>query len=122
MTAYEASGFEPPAPVTRVAVRNPENGEFRPAVAMLLDTGADVSLVPRTTLDELGVIPDDHRRYELVGFDGRSSLVPVAHLELVFCGRSFRGQFLLVEQPFGVLGRNSEWALLGFRRPEPILG
>jgi hypothetical protein len=27
-------------------------------------------------------------------------------LELVFLGKRFKGQFLLVDQPFGVLGRN----------------
>jgi len=45
MTEYESSGFEPPAPVAIVTLRNPHNGKLRTDVQMLLDTGADVSLV-----------------------------------------------------------------------------
>ena len=45
MTEYESSGFEPPAPVAIVTSRNPDNGKLRTDVQMLLDTGADVSLV-----------------------------------------------------------------------------
>ena len=70
------------------------------------DTGADVSLVPASTLNDLELSPDRDRSYEILGFDGRSSFARVAQLEVIFCGRSFRGQFLLVEQNLDVLGRN----------------
>ena len=30
----------------------------------------------------------------------------LVHLELVFCQRTFRGQFLLIDQSYGILGRN----------------
>jgi len=73
---------------------------------MLLDTGADVSLVPQTCVDQLGLVPLMDRSYELVGFDGTASFSPVVRLELSFEGRSFRGQFLLTDQGYGVLGRN----------------
>ena len=106
MTEYESSGFEPPAPVSIVTLRNPHNGKLRTDVQMLLDTGADVSLVPASTLNELELRPDRDRSYEILGFDGRSSFACVARLEIIFCGRSFRGQFLLVDQNIGVLGRN----------------
>jgi hypothetical protein len=46
------------------------------------------------------------RQYELAGFDGSTSFSPVVDLEMQFCGRSFRGQFLLIAQDWGVLGRN----------------
>ena len=41
-----------------------------------------------------------------VGFDGNKSLAQVVHIELIFCRRTFRGQFLLVDQIYGILGRN----------------
>jgi len=50
------------------------------------------------------VVPD--RRYELVGFDGSVSLASVVRLEPIFCRRTFRGQFLLIDQAWGTLGRN----------------
>ena len=39
-------------------------------------------------------------------FDGSSSEAPAVHLELLFSGRTFRGRFLLIDQEWGVLGRN----------------
>jgi len=30
----------------------------------------------------------------------------VVQLELLFCNRSFRGQFLVMDQAWGILGRN----------------
>jgi hypothetical protein len=106
VAAYDDEGFAPPAPVARVLLKNPDSGAAWLDAPMLIDSGADVTLVPHEALERLGaaLVPD--RRYELLGFDGRSSFAPVVHLELVFCRRTFRGQFLVVEQPCGVLGRN----------------
>jgi hypothetical protein len=41
-----------------------------------------------------------------MGFDGNLSTAPVVKAVLVFCGRTFRGQFLLIDQEHGILGRN----------------
>jgi hypothetical protein len=54
----------------------------------------------------LGVRIIPERQYELMGFGGKLSLVAVVRLEMIFCSRTFRGQFLLVDQPWGILGRN----------------
>ena len=106
MTAYDSTLFAPPAPISRVTLRNPDTGKTQADVPMLLDTGADVTLVPRSALDLLELQVDVRKRYELASFDGGTSLVPVVYLELLFCRRTFRGQFLPVDQPWGVLGRN----------------
>ena len=74
---------------------------------MLIDSGADVTLVPESVLGELAIQPVSGKYYELLGFDGRAAMVPVATLELLFCRRTFRGQFLIVAQPWGVLGRDA---------------
>jgi hypothetical protein len=55
MPAYDAVRFQPPAPLALVTLRNPETGSVGTDVPMLLDTGADVSLVPRPALESLGV-------------------------------------------------------------------
>ena len=55
MQSYDASNFHPPAPSTVVTLRNPLSPVFVSDVPMLLDTGADISLLPRTAVERLGV-------------------------------------------------------------------
>lgn len=106
MPAYDATQFEPPAPLARVTLRNLDTDAVWSEVPMLLDSGADVTLIPQAAVSRLGVTVIPNRRYELIGFDGSVSFAPVVWRELVFCGRAFRGQFLLIDQERGVLGRN----------------
>jgi hypothetical protein len=73
---------------------------------MLLDTGADVSLVPRGAATELALPDEPEGRYRLLSFDGSPSLAPAFRLEMIFCDRVFRGRFLLIDQECGILGRN----------------
>src|SRR4051812_29274260 len=106
MPRYEGAGFTPPAPVAHLVVKNLETGAACRDVPFLIDSGADVTLVPRAVAERLDAAVDPQRQYELVGFDGTASYAPVVELELLFCRRSFRGQFLLIDQECGVLGRN----------------
>lgn len=73
---------------------------------MLLDSGADVTLIPQIILESLDISSAQGKHYELIGFDDSISFAPVVQLELIFCGRTFRGQFLLINQEWGILGRN----------------
>jgi hypothetical protein len=50
MQAYDAARFDPPAPLALVAVKSEQLGIEIHDVPMLLDTGADVSLLPRSYL------------------------------------------------------------------------
>lgn len=106
MPAYDAIWFNPPAPLARVTLRNSETGAVSSDVPMLMDSGADVSLVPFGVIDDLKIPVVSKSRYELTGFDGSLSLAPAVRLELLFLGRTFRGQFLLITQDWGILGRN----------------
>jgi len=106
MPAYDTERFDPPAPLAQVTLRNPDNRAIQPDVLMLLDSGADVTLVPQTAVDSLGLAIVLDRQYELEGFDGSVSLASVVRLELLFGGRTFRGQFLLIDGAWGILGRN----------------
>ncbi len=93
MPAYDSQWFTPPAPLARVSLRNTES-KTTSNVPMLIDSGADVTLVPRSFVIQLGADIDATETYELVGFDGTRSFVPAAHLDLLFLGRAFKGRFL----------------------------
>lgn len=106
MPSYDASHFDPPAPVARVVLRNPHSGATVSDVLLLLDTGADVTLLPRTVVERLGIPLLADQRYELMGFNGSKSFAPVVMLELLFLKRAFRGRYLLIEADRGILGRD----------------
>jgi hypothetical protein len=73
-------------------------------VPKLLDTGADVSLLPRSQVASLAA--PDATHYELEAFDGTKSSAAAVTAEILFLGKSFRGQFLLVDGWHGIHGRN----------------
>ena len=104
MQTYDAARFDPPAPLALVTVKSEQLGLVIHDVPMLLDTGADVSLLPRSQVAQLA--SPDAMEYELEAFDGTRSTAPAITAELQILGKSFRGQFLLIDGSHGVLGRN----------------
>lgn len=74
MPEYDTGQFNPPAPFAHVILRNPDTGATYPDVPMLLDSGADISLIPQAIIPnlQLTIVPD--RQYELIGFDGSARL------------------------------------------------
>ncbi len=106
MPTYDSSLFTPPAPVTRVTLRNPENNAILSDVPMLLDTGADVTLIPQASVNLIGVSITPNEGYELMGFNGSRSIAKVAQLDLLFLHKAFKGRFLLINQECGILGRD----------------
>jgi hypothetical protein len=106
MPSYDASHFDPPAPVARVTLRNPHSGATVSDVLLLLDTEADITLLPRTAVEPLGVPLLADQQYELMGFDGSKSFAPVVMLDVLFLKRAFRGLYLLIEEERGILGRD----------------
>lgn len=106
MPGYDASHFSPPAPVAQATLRNPLSGVTIPDVVLLVDTGADVTLLPRKAVERLGIPLIAGQGYQLTGFDGSKSFAPVVTLDLIFLKRIFRGQYLLIEQERGILGRD----------------
>ncbi|WP_420645627.1 aspartyl protease family protein [Candidatus Leptofilum sp.] len=106
MPNYDANLFDPPAPLAIVTLRVSKNRDNLAMVPMLLDSGADVTLIPATSANQLGLAVDDNEVYELMGFDGSRSLATAVRLEMLFLHKIFRGRFLLVDQEWGVLGRD----------------
>ena len=106
MPKYNAKDFEPPAPFAYVRLLNPDTKGGLSDVPMLIDTGADVTLIPRFVANELSLFPSADVSYELEGFEGSTVNASAVYLELYFLGRTFRGQFLLIDEVHGILGRN----------------
>jgi hypothetical protein len=106
MPAYDSEVFDPPAPLARVSLRALHNGATVTDVPMLIDSGADVTLIPRAFINELRLELDQDESYELASFDGQKSTAKSVQLELVFQTRTFRGRFLLINSESGILGRN----------------
>lgn len=106
MPAYDQALFNPPAPIAHVTLKNPVTGLTSGVIPMLLDSGADVTMVPEEAARALGVDANNGQQYELVGLEGTSTLVVAVGLELRFLQRTFRGQFLLTRHDYGILGRN----------------
>lgn len=103
MQTYNGVRFDPPAPLAIVTVKSEPSDVRIPDVPMLLDTGADVSLLPRSLV---GVLASNAKQYELEAFDGTRSSAPAITAEVQFLGKTFRGQFLLIDNWHGILGRN----------------
>lgn len=106
MTAYNSSTFDPPAPIAFVALKHLVNEATWTNVPMQLDTGADVSLIPQAAVNQLGLTILSDTSYEVSGFDGNISQAFAIELRLTFCRRTFRGKFLLINQPIGIIGRD----------------
>jgi hypothetical protein len=106
MPAYDDRFFDPAAPVAFVTLRNPLTGSSETNVRMLMDSGADVTLLPVTAIERLGISAEANSVVEIVGFDGHLSVASVAKLEMLFLAKTFRGRFLLIDQSWGVLGRD----------------
>jgi hypothetical protein len=106
MPIYDALLYDPPAPVAEVTLRDVNRGALQPNVMLLIDTGADITLLPRLAVERLGVKPISGLEYELVGFDGRKSPAKVVELDMILLRRAFRGKYLLIDGDHGVLGRD----------------
>ena len=106
MPDYDAENYDPPAPVVYATLRNPATGAVVSNVPMLIDTGADTTLVPLRSVEKLGIAADEDTGFEVQVFDGDTKFLKVARLDLLVFDKTFKGEFLLIDRPVGILGRN----------------
>ncbi len=106
MSNYDSVYFALPAPTAYLTLRNFENTAEVINVPMLLDTGADATLLPRIFVEKLGLPMSSTEMFELEAFDKTVSQSAVIRLQMIFAERSFRGEFLIIEQDYGIIGRN----------------
>jgi Aspartyl protease len=105
MPPYDDRRFVPPAPIARVVVRHAERQQSMGDVPMLIDSGADATLLPTFAVSSLG-LEGTGERYQLVGFDGTMSESEAVYASLAISGRNFRGRYLLTDAEVGVIGRD----------------
>ena len=105
MPSYDGQGFHPPAPVATVTLRTEDGERSLNDVVMLIDSGADVSLIPESSVRQLG-LEGRQEDYELIGFDGNKSIGKSVRCELIFLRRAFQGAYLVVDDTTGILGRD----------------
>ncbi len=106
MPKYAFGLYNPPAPIAYVTLRNFEKTAEVSNVPMLLDTGADATLLPYSFVEKLGIDLTKGKIYELEGFDESKSHSRVIRLQMIFEERSFQGEFLTINQNHGIIGRN----------------
>src|SRR5947199_10452515 len=105
MPAYDSDILSPPGPLARVSIRAPNSGKRIGDVPMLIASGADLTLLPVTVVEQLGLdVPKEHD-YELAGFDGSKSVARSVKLELAFLPRMCKRRFILLDSACGILAR-----------------
>jgi hypothetical protein len=106
MPLYDREQFDPPAPVAKVIVRTLDRARAVLDVAMLIDSGSDMTLIPRVCADQLGLPSRIVEGIRLQGVWGSDQPAEVVEAEIVFLGRNFHGHFPLIDGQSGILGRN----------------
>ena len=104
MPTYEAARFRTAAPLALVTIKSEQLGIKVHDVPMLLDTGADVTCFLAYMSHHSPCLTRSNTSWKH-SMEPRSN-APVVSAELQFLGKSFRGQFLLIDGWHGVLGRN----------------
>lgn len=105
MPAY-SDRSNPPAPLVLATVRNPNANKSITDVPMLLDTGADMSIVPRLVGEAVGVVPAVAEEIRLVAFDGTAQSTEWADVQILFLDKTFRGRFTAANITQSIIGRD----------------
>lgn len=106
MPDYDSSRYDPPAPIAVVTLRGSSGKLSVGNVSLLIDTGADITLLPRWAIAGLGISPGAGTRFELISFDGSRSTAEAVDLDMIFLNKSFQGQYLVTDGEHGILGRD----------------
>lgn len=73
---------------------------------MILDTGSDITLLPRSSVESLGVLAFGNTKYYLTGFDGSTIAAETFKLQAIFWGKRFVGNYCVIDDAIGIPGRD----------------
>ena len=107
MNSYDEEFHSPPAPMARVALGRADTDARIESLRMLIDSGADLTVLPGIAIQELGIDVSEARAFEVEGYGGKRSQLPIVEAVLLLEGFKFRGEYLVDDaREIGVLGRN----------------
>lgn len=98
--------FNPPAAVGSVVLRSPELLIRSSPIVVQIDTGADISLLPRSSVTQEFLLSSESVLKRITGYDGTSRYIEAVELQIVFEGVRFTGEFCLIDDQIGILGRD----------------
>jgi predicted aspartyl protease len=96
--------FDPPAPFTDVIIAASSNSGPQRSVGALLDTGAEISIIPQQIAHELELSP--YAEMIIEAFDGRRQRVNLYAVTLEVAGTHL--------SPVGAVAYPSSYAILGW--------
>jgi len=109
---YKTDGFNPPAPVLEVSLSLPINPGDIIKIPALLDSGADMTVIPRTVVQQLQLKYVDE--IPAVGFDGNVKNTFVYSAKIIF---DKLGEFIIrvitCENDHALIGRDilNKWSV-----------
>ena len=106
MPLYTTRGDNPPAAIAIVTLLSVDGSVHVDDIPMLLDTGADASVVPLEAVTRLGLSFLPNRSLEIESYDGTKNKINLVQMSMKFCAKRFRGPFLVLDQPMGIIGRD----------------
>lgn len=97
--------YDPPAPFAEIVLRNIQTGKRSEKLKVLLDTGADISLLPLSAIKKLK-IPPTNESVQLFGFNESQTISEIYNLQIIFLGKRVTGNYCAVDDTTGILGRD----------------
>ena len=106
MERYNHEFSDIPTPFAHVAIRDYASGDTISDVPLLIDTGSDVSILPRSRIEQLRLETLTIGYMETESYGGARNASPIVRVQLLFLDKKFGGKFLLTDNEWGILGRN----------------
>jgi hypothetical protein len=104
MFSYD-SDFSPPAPVLEITVHHPKTAGLETGVRAQLDPGSDISVLPESAADAIGLQRDGE--LEVEGYDGLMACVPLCVVTLEIAGEVLPPMSVVVmPRSLAILGRD----------------
>jgi hypothetical protein len=99
------SDFSPPAPVLEVTAHHPKTAGLETRVRAQLDPGSDISVLPESAADAIGLQRDGE--LEVEGYDGLVTCVPLCVVTLEIAGEVLPPMSVVVmPRSLAILGRD----------------
>lgn len=116
MKSYDGENFSPPAPVAFVKLINPSTGEVAADVPMLLDSGADVTVLPSRAVSKIGISPAGEVATKV--YDGSTFVSQTVRVHIKLGKVKYPGEYVLADFDVGFLGRDVlNWLVVELHGP-----